>query len=290
MLRQTINSCRSKFAVTRICKTLSVSRSQYYHKEKHPHSEREISDMELLQRIKLIHRKSRRLFGSPRVTDKLKEEGVKCNHKKIERLMKDNNIRSVAKKKFKVTTDSNHTKGVSPNLVKRNFKPEKENQLWCSDITYIRTDEGWLYLATVLDLYSRKVIGWSMSKNMSRKLVVDSFKTAWVKRGRPKGLVYHSDRGSQYASDEFRELLEKCEVKQSMSRKGNCWDNACAESFFASLKKEEVYLTSYSDRAEAKRCIFEYIEIFYNSYRPHSFLGGLSPNRYEDKNSREKVA
>ena len=195
--------------------------------------------------------------------------------------MKENNIYSKTIKKFKVTTDSKHDHPICSNLIKRDFKPGKINTLWCSDITYIKVGQGWLYLAVVIDLYSRKVVGWSMSESMSRKLVIDSFMMAWRSRGKPEDLIYHSDRGSQYASKEFQKILKDLGVKQSMSRRANCWDNACAESFFASLKKEEVYLTKYLTREQAKNCIFEYIEIFYNSYRPHIHVGGLSPNQYE---------
>lgn len=273
-----------------ICKTLSISRAAYYAWKRRPQSPRTLVNKTLLQEIKTIHKKSKYRFGSPSILMKLKEQGIHCNHKRVERLMKENSIYSIVKKKFKVTTDSNHEFPVCPNLVQRNFSPEKANQLWCSDITYIRTSEGWLYLAVVIDLFSRKVIGWSMSESMSRKLVIDSFMMAWNARGKPDSLIYHSDRGSQYASHDFQNLLKKLGVKQSMSRKANCWDNACAESFFASLKKEEVYQQKYQNRVEAKACVFEYIEIFYNAYRPHSFAGGLSPNQYEDMKSKEKVA
>ena len=244
-----------------------------------------------MRRIRSIHQKSRERFGSPNITQKLKEEGLNCNHKRVERLMKKYDIRSKVKHRFKVTTDSNHQSPVCPNLIERNFSPVSSDELWCSDITFIDTDEGWLYLAVVLDLYSRKVIGWSMGERITRQLVIDSFTMAWESRGQPKGLIYHSDRGSQYASIEFRELLKRYGIKQSMSRKGNCWDNACAESFFASLKKEEVYLQKkYSTRTQAKSCIFEYLEVFYNSYRPHSYNDGLSPNEYEKKKLNQKVA
>lgn len=274
----------------KICKTLCVAKSGYYRWKKYPVSKRDLLNEELIETIKLIHEKSRKCFGSPRITVKLKESGYKCNHKRVERLMKENDIKSTAKKKFRITTDSNHKNKIFPNLAERDFKPVDKNKLWCSDITYIWTTEGWLYLAVVLDLFSRKVIGWSMSESMSKQLVIDSYMMAYTAREKPKDLIYHSDRGSQYASNAFQDLLKSHAVKQSMSRKANCWDNACAESFFASLKKEEVYQNIYITRKEAKSCIFEYIEIFYNSYRPHSFIQGLSPNKYEEMKSKEKVA
>lgn len=281
---------KNDFSVMRICKTLKISRAAYYAWKASPVSSRDLANSTLLTQIREIHQKSNRRFGSPSVLMKLKEQGIHCNHKRIERLMKENQIYSKVKKKFKITTDSNHKFSICPNLVERDFSPQKVNTLWCSDITYIRTGEGWLYLAVVIDLFSRKVIGWSMSESMSRALVIDSFMMAWSKRGKPENLVYHSDRGSQYASHDFQNLLKNLNVKQSMSRKANCWDNACAESFFASLKKEEVYQQKYQTRVEAKACVFEYIEIFYNAYRPHSFTTGLSPNQYEDMKSKEQVA
>jgi transposase InsO family protein len=260
-----VNKLRSDFAVEKICDALSISKSGYYKWRKKPYSKRDESDKVLLEFITQIHFSSNQRFGSPRIVAKLREQGQNCNHKRVERLMKENNICSKAARKFKVTTNSNHDKNISPNLLRRDFNPPAANHVWCSDITYIRTLEGWLYLAIVIDLYSRKVVGWSMSKSMSRHLVIDSFNMAWEGRGKPEGLIYHSDRGSQYASNDFRNLLGSCCVSQSMSRAGDCWDNACSESFFASLKKEEVYMTPiYPTRAIAKDCIFEYIEVFYN--------------------------
>lgn len=245
--------------------------------------------MELLKVIKDIHEKSKGIFGSPAVNSKLKEMGYEYNHKRVERIMRDNNIRSKARKKFKITTDSSHKMQVAPNLLKRDFSPEKENQAWCGDITYIRTDQGWLYLATVMDLYSRRIIGWSLSENMTRKLVIDAFNNAYNEREKPLGVIFHSDRGSQYASDDFKTTLKKAKCRQSMSRKGDCWDNACAESFFGSLKKEQVYRNKYKTRAEARQSIFWYIEVFYNRYRPHSYLGGISPVTFEER-LKKKVA
>ena len=279
----------SDFPVEKICNALPIVKSGFYDWKKNPYSKRDESDSILLKDIEEIYSTSKGRFGSPQIVAKLKEEGNNCNHKRVERIMKENNIRSKAAKKFKVTTNSNHDHNISPNRLRRDFNPPAENHVWCSDITYIWTMEGWLYLAVVLDLYSRKVVGWSMSKSMSRHLVIDSFNMAWVNRGEPEGLIYHSDRGSQYASNDFRNLLGKCCVSQSMSRAGDCWDNACAESFFASLKKEEVYMSStYSTRDQAKNCIFEYIEVFYNTYRPHSFNGKVSPNKFEAMNSNSK--
>jgi transposase InsO family protein len=263
-----------------------VSRSGYYSWRKQPVSNRELENSELLKLIKEIHAESREIFGSPAINSKLKELGHNYNHKRVERVMRENNIRSNAKKKFKVTTDSKHMMPVADNQMQRDFSPEQKNQAWCGDITYIRTDEGWLYLATVIDLYSRKVIGWSLDKNMTRQLVIDAFETAYQQREKPEGVIFHSDRGSQYASKDFKTVLSLSKAKQSMSRKGDCWDNACAESFFASLKKEVIYRNHYRTREEARAAIFWYIEVFYNRYRPHSYLNGISPETYENKKQK----
>jgi transposase InsO family protein len=281
-----VEEFRDEFGVERSCNALYVSRSGYYSWRKQPVSNRELENSELLKLIKEIHAESRGIFGSPAINSKLKELGHNYNHKRVERVMRENNIRSNAKKKFKVTTDSKHKMPVADNLLKRDFSPEQKNQAWCGDITYIRTDEGWLYLATVIDLYSRKVIGWSLDENMTRQLVIDAFETAYQQREKPEGVIFHSDRGSQYASKDFKTVLSLSKAKQSMSRKGDCWDNACAESFFASLKKEVIYRNHYRTREEARAAIFWYIEVFYNRYRPHSYLNGISPETYENKKQK----
>jgi len=246
-----VKELSSEFGVERTCKALGYSKTSFYRKRKQPETQRELSNKKLLIEIKRIHNESKQIFGSPSVISKLKEEGFHCNHKRVAKLMKDNNIRSKTVKKFKITTDSNHERPICPNLIKRDFKPKKINTLWCSDITYVKVGQGWLYLAVVIDLYSRKVVGWSMAETMTRQLVIDSFMMAWQGRGKPSELIYHSDRGSQYTSHDFQSLLKDLDVQQSMSRRANCWDNACAESFFASLKKEEVYLTTYATVLQA---------------------------------------
>ena len=281
-----VEEFRDEFGVERSCNALYVSRSGYYSWRKQPVSNRELENSELLKLIKEIHAESRGIFGFPAINSKLKELGHNYNHKRVERVMRENNIRSNAKKKFKVTTDSKHMMPVADNLLQRDFSPEQKNQAWCGDITYIRTDEGWLYLATVIDLYSRKVIGWSLDENMTRQLVIDAFETAYQQREKPEGVIFHSDRGSQYASKDFKTVLSLSKAKQSMSRKGDCWDNACAESFFASLKKEMVYRNHYRTREEARATIFWYIEVFYNRYRPHSYLNGISPEIFENKKQK----
>lgn len=280
---------RSEFDVEKCCKALEVSRSGYYKWRKNPLSNRDIENSKLLELIKGIHHQSNGIFGSPSIQAKLREMGENYNHKRVERVMRENNIRSKTKKKFKVTTDSKHSLGIAPNLLQRDFSPPDLNQMWCGDITYIWTEEGWLYLATVIDLKSRKVIGWALEDRMTKELVINAFNRAHKERGRPKGAIFHSDRGSQYASDDFKEALKDAGFAQSMSRKGNCWDNACAESFFASLKKEEVYHQRYQTKSQARQSVFWYIEVFYNRFRPHSHIGGVSPNTYE-KLIEENVA
>jgi putative transposase len=194
--------------------------------------------------------------------------------------MRSNGLRPARKRRYKSTTDSKHDLAISPNTLRRQFSAKRPNEVWVGDITYIETNEGWLYLSAFIDLYSRKVVGWSMSDRMTAKLAVDAFNMAKDRRGSPAKLV-HSDRGSQYASEAFRECLKKC--KQSMSRKGNCWDNAVAESFFGALKSELIHRETYKTRKEAEMDIFEYIEIFYNRTRLHSTLGYVSPTEFEEK-------
>lgn len=290
MLYKTIESIRTEFSVEKICKALSISRSGYYKWKSYSRVPVRDKDFELLVEIKKIYGTSKGRFGSPKINAKLRENGIIVNHKRIERIMRENNIRSKTTKKFKGPSSSKHCERISSNLLDRDFSPSYKDQAWCSDITYIRTKEGWLYLAVVIDLFSRKVIGWSMSDNMKKEIVINAFNMAWEHRNRPANFIFHSDRGSQYGSDEFRYLLFQSGAIQSMSRKGNCWDNACAESFFASLKKEEVYQKEYKTIEEAKSCIFEYTELFYNAYRPHSFCAGVSPNTFEFKNNHRNIA
>jgi transposase InsO family protein len=215
------------------------------------------------------------------MTQALRQRGFKCNHKRVERLMRINGIRSKRKRKFKITTHSEHKRTVAANLIQRDFTALKPNRLWTSDITYVYTQEGWLYLAVFLDVYSRRIVGWSMNHRISDDLVISAFNQAMLHRGPQPGLIVHSDRGSQYCSRSFKELLEKHRYQQSMSSTGNCYDNAITESFFASLKTELIYDKRLRTRNQARRNIFDYIEIIYNRNRIHSALGGLSPNQFE---------
>lgn len=230
----------------------------------------------LLQRILEIFESSRENYGCPRVYAQLRAEGWTCNYKVVEELMRMNEIRARRRRSHVSTTNSKHNYPIAPNVLDRKFSVSEPDEVWVSDITYINTAQGWLYLCVCIDLFSRKVVGWSMADHMKTKLVLDAFESAQVSRGRPP-IVFHSDRGVQYASDRFRVELERLGCIQSMSGKGDCWDNAVAESFFASLKTELIYRETYNTRIEARVAIFEYIEIFYNKQRIHSTLGYLTP-------------
>jgi transposase InsO family protein len=264
-----------------MCHVLKVSRSGYYHWVEHPNSKRKIEDMDLKQKIVIIYYNSRRTYGSPRIHQKLLRGGYQVSKKRIERLMQELNICAVAKKKYRATTDSKHTQPVAANHLNRNFRVNKPNQVWVADITYIYTQEGWLYLSTIMDLYSRKIIGWSLKNRITPDLVIEALNMAIKQRKPSSSLLLHSDRGSQYASYCYQVLLKRYGILCSMSRKGNCWDNAVMESFYRTLKVELIYLKKYETRIEAKRDIFEYIEIFYNRERLHSSIGYHSPEEYE---------
>jgi transposase InsO family protein len=269
------------YGVEEMCRVLSVSRSGFYRWLNRGQSCRERKNQQLVAQIRQIHRESNCTYGSPRITDALGQRGLGYNHKRVERLMRINGIRSKRKRKFKVTTHSKHKRPVASNLIKRDFTAPKTDRLWTSDITYIRTQEGWLYLAVFLDVFSRRIVGWSMSRRITDDLVINAFNQAWLHRQPLPGLIVHSDRGSQYCSHSFKELLDTNRYRQSMSSTGNCYDNAITESFFATLKTELIYDERYRTRNEARRSIFKYIEMFYNRNRIHSALGGLSPEQYE---------
>lgn len=273
----------NEHSIEMMANILKVSRSGYYSWLTRPESKRSIENKKLLEEIKMIHKESRQVYGSPRIHAKLVMQGWNCCQKRVARLMKDNNIRSKAVKKYKATTNSKHSNPVADNLLSRKFTVHTPDKVWVSDITYIYTDEGWLYLCVIVDLFSRKIIGWSMSNKIDTDLVIKAFLMAKLNRNNPKGVLFHSDRGVQYTSKRFQTILFDNKYLCSMSRKGNCWDNACAESFFHTLKMEEVYHQRYKTREEARNNIFEYIEIFYNRKRLHSHLGYMSPEEYENK-------
>lgn len=269
------------FPVSVMCAVFSVSRSGYYAWLRRPVCKHKQTDAELLEKIRIIHRNSDKTYGSPRVHRDLKEQGDNHSEKRIARLMREDGLKAKTKQRFKATTNSKHNLPVAPNLLNRDFHPEKPNEVYAGDITYVWTTEGWLYLAVVIDLFSRSVVGWAMDKSMTRQLVINALIMAVQRRQPPSGLIFHSDRGSQYASDDFQALLAQYHMRCSMSRKGNCWDNAPVESFFGTLKRELIFHRKYSTRFHARQSIFDYIERFYNRRRLHSTLGYKSPATYE---------
>ena len=269
------------FPVEKMCLALNVSRGGYYAWLGRPLSTRAEETERLIERIQQIHTESKGSYGSPRITDQLHDEGFFVSRARVARLMKAIGLSAVSKRKFKVTTDSNHHYPVAPNLLERDFTVERPNSVWVSDITYIFTQAGWLYLTVIIDLFNRMVVGWAMSSGMSAaETTIAALNHACGRYHPPEGLIFHSDRGVQYACTNFKELLATYKMIQSMSAKGDCWDNAVAESFFATLKKEEVYRTHYQNRWQARQSIFSYIEIFYNRNRKHSFLGNKSPVQF----------
>lgn len=233
--------------------------------------------------IEDIHQQSRQTYGSPRVHDELLDRGVICSKNRVARLMRQHSIAVQRKRKFIRTTDSNHSMPVAPNRLNQQFEVDKPDAVWTTDITYIWTHQGWFYLAAVLDLFSRRVVGWSMAPTPERTLVIDALKMAVAARNPTEGLIHHSDRGSQYASHDYQRMLQKNKIVASMSRRGNCYDNAPTESWFATLKRELVYRTNYATHQEARQDIFEYIEVWYNRQRKHSSIGYLSPAEYEQQ-------
>lgn len=276
-----IHEHQGEFSIAMMCDVLSVSRSGYYDWLCHTPGKRELSNQQLDAKIKIIFAEHKQRYGSPRITKALKAQNETCSDTRVARRMRAMNLKAIAKKKFKVTTDSNHNQPIFANLLNRDFTTTAINQKWCGDITYIFTKEGWMYLAVVVDLHSRAVIGWSMDKAMKKDLVCDALMMALFKRKFPHGVMMHSDRGSQYCSKKYRKMLERYKLVGSMSRKGNCWDNSIAESFFHTLKVELVQENSYLTRAIAKQSIFEYIECYYNKKRLHSALDYKAPIEIE---------
>ncbi len=261
----------------------SIERSGYYAWTKRKPSKQRIANEALDKKIIDIFNSHSSRYGYPRITDELLDQGEICGKNRVFRRMRKLGLRAKGKKKFKVTTDSNHNLPVAANLLDRDFSTTAPNQKWVSDITYIWTDEGWLYLATVIDLYSRAVIGWSIQPTMTRQLVCDALMMALWRRGFPRGILCHSDRGSQYCSEGYQEMLKTYGLICSMSRKGNCWDNACAESFFHSIKIELIYTERYATREIAKQSVFQYIEVYYNRVRRHSAIGSIAPMVFENQ-------
>jgi putative transposase len=270
-----------RYPIRLMCRALTVSPAGYYAWAGRPESDRSVYNRTLLSAIRMIHQESRETYGSPSIWDALIKRGHRVGENRIARLMRVEGIRAKTVKKWRATTDSGHTWPVVTNTLNRQFQIEQPNRVWAGDITYVWTTEGWLYLAVVLDLYSRTVIGWAMGHRLTVDLAERALTMAVANRKPTAGLLHHSDRGSQYAATSYQRLLGEHGITSSMSRKGNCWDNACVESFFGTLKRELVYHRHYATRDEATLDIFEYIEVFYNRRRRHSTLGYDSPAEYE---------
>jgi len=273
---------KKSYEVKMMCQSLKVSRAGYYRWLKRPVSQAELRRKELIQRIRLAHGQSRGIYGSPRVHAELVEQEVKVCVNTVAKLMKETGIRSKIRRRFVVaTTDSGHGRPVMKNLLNQQFQAPLPNQKWCCDITYIPTGEGYLFLAAVLDLCSRKIVGWSMAEHLRSELCMDALQMAIASRRPDAGLLHHSDRGVQYASESYMDMLEALGIQASMSRTGNCYDNAVMESFFHTLKAELVDHANYQSRKQARQSIFEYIEVFYNRRRRHSAIGYKSPEEFE---------
>jgi transposase InsO family protein len=276
-----ISDHRGAFKVGRMCKLLNVSRSGFHAWLKRPESCRKRENRALEAKIRVLYAASHGIYGAPRIHRDLTDDGVRCSKNRVARIMRKAGIRSRTQKKFKVTTNSKHNFPVAPNLLNQKFKAAAPDHTWVGDITYVHTNEGWLYLAVLLDLFNREVVGWSTSSRLTRQLTIDALKMALGRRNPGKNLMHHSDQGSQYASNDYQKILKEHQVTCSMSRKGNCYDNAVAESFFGRLKSEWLHHKRYKSRSEATQSIFYYIEIFYNRKRRHSSINYVTPQEYE---------
>lgn len=283
MRYQFMQAHEKQFRIGAMGRVFRVSRSGYYAWRNRPESERAKENKKLLLRIEMAHKHSKKRYGSPRIYRQLVKDGVVCSRGRVARLMREAGIRARQKRKFVLTTDSNHDLPVAQNLLNRQFDVATLNTVWTADITYVPTEEGWLYLSVVMDLCSKGIAGWSMDERMKSDLVASALRMAYERRNPGAGLLHHSDRGSQYACQDYQELLKAYGMQGSMSRKGDCWDNAPMESFFHTLKTELTHHEKYRSREEARRDIFEYIEVFYNRQRLHSSLGYKSPAEFEQE-------
>jgi putative transposase len=286
---QLIEDHRDEFPVIRMCKGLDVSSSGYYAWRKRPPSAREMANQELYNKIKVVYNENHGVYGSPRIYRELDAQGVDCSENRIARLMRLRGLQAKQTKRFKTTTKRNQAHPVAPNLLKRDFVADRPDQKWLTDITYIPTQEGWLYLASVLDLFSRRIIGWAMSERMTSDLTMDALKMAIHQRQPVLDLIHHSDQGSQYTYGTYQQLLKDWNIQVSMNGTGNWYDNAPMESFFGTLKSEWVYHRVYHTRNEARADLFYYIEVFYNRRRRHSALDYLSPEAYEQAYHQQRT-
>jgi len=278
--------------VRRACDLLEVSRTAFYQWVQHVPCNRELDDRTLGERIKKIHQRSRSTYGAPRIHAELRRQGITTSRKRVARLMREQGLQGRRKRRFKRTTVADPAAAAAADLLKRAFGAGTVSidRIWCSDITYVRTWEGWMYVAAILDVASRRVVGWAMANHMRAELVCDALRMATEARRPLPGLIFHADRGSQYTSGEFRDLLEEHGMRLSLAAPGQCWDNAVAESFWSTLKEELVYQHSWPTRARARQAIFEFVEVFYNRQRLHSSLGYLSPAEYEARGSGQGEA
>lgn len=276
-----IDENRQIYPIQVMCKVLEVSRSAYYSWCNRLPSARQVEAQILADQISEIHDMSRRTYGSPRIHAELTGRGVSVSPNRVARIMRKIKIKAKTKGRFKTTTDSKHNLPVAPNLLNQNFKADQPDRIWCADLTYLRTMEGWVYLAVIIDLFSRRIVGWSMRDNMRKGLVLEALEMALKARNPGSETIHHSDRGSQYCSDAYRRRLDAHGIRASMSRKGNCYDNAVVESFFHTLKTEHVYFQTFFTKEQARQSVFEFIEVFYNRIRIHSGLDFKSPVRYE---------
>ena len=276
-----IDAHKKIYPIESLCRVMQVSSGGYRSWRTRPMSQRQRDDMVLLVHIREQYKLSMQSYGRPRMTEELQELGFDVSHHRVGRLMRQNGIKAVRTRKHKVTTDSNHSFNIAPNLLDRKFTASGPNQKWAGDITYIWTSEGWLYLAVILDLYSRRIIGWAASNRMKRDLVIRALEMAVALRQPPKGCIHHTDRGSQYCSNDYQKVLKKHDFQVSMSGRGDCYDNAVVETFFKTLKAELIWRTTWTTRRQTEIALFEYINGFYNPRRRHSTLGGKSPLAFE---------
>lgn len=279
---------RANHSISLMCRCLGVSRQGFHAFERRPACERSVSDDRLAERIRAIHARSRETYGAPRVHAQLRHEGVRVSRKRVERLMRREGLSGLIRRKRGRTTIRVPGVRCAPDLVERDFSPAARDRLWVADITYVRTWEGWLYVATVIDCFSRRVVGWAIEDHMRAELVVDALEMAVARRRPEPGLVHHSDQGSQFVALVFSQRLTAAGIGQSMGSKGDCYDNAVCESFHASLKKDLIHRRSWPAKAEARTQVFEWIEVFYNRQRLHSRLGYLSPAQFEELSDQDQ--
>ncbi len=276
-----IEEQKAVFSINLMCKVLCVTRSGFYAWRGREESEHSRRDRQLTVKVRAFHEASRGTYGSPRIHKDLEEDGEAVGRKRVARIMEQEGLTGLRPRAFRRTTDSKHNLPVAENIVDRNFSPEAQNQVWAGDITYVRTWQGWLYVAVVLDLFSRRVIGWAIADHMRTELALDALMMAVDQRHPPHGVIFHSDRGSQYASHAYQNALDANGMVCSMSRKGDCWDNSVVESFFGSLKEDLIYRHQWPSKAKTMQSIAEYIACFYNSHRRHNYIDNISPNEYE---------